>query len=837
MDEDPNSRKNVRQVSIDAFFSPKKGLASTDLDPLKERVCNEEDDNITILEITKASKGEKDLEPPLDNQESAVDTSTPLSVTVLDVKEKDLNSFQSDIIEKHLLEAAQATESMRITPDTNVNSTGVLMEDYTKSNKKRSKRDKIETSSVRQPQRGQMSTRREFDEINEELITKVKKNRKKEHETQDDVLSTTTATSLTLVEDTNDAGKCDKVEVEDAPAILDAVTKTRVEMYKQKLADLLSLCKSLQGCSNFSSGEEFSMLQEVYGLGKDHNLKSNLDVNETAEQQQRKISLQFDSVRLALQDRVEAFDETKIVECPTSLRSFLGHYVQGKSLTLTALMEQLLSHFNVKIDQSEILSTLSLWLEMEFKILAQRHCYGARPQRPNIFEDTSDRALWLWEVGNIEQVFSSEAQKLIRRMRKHRKRLGQQLRTLARILHLLHQQPIDEVKVSLEEAKVARFSHIIESEIRRGKYRERKDNEKQAKRDHKERSEGDKFEQKKFEKRRREEALEQERMLANKRKKSMVSYFRSIDSTGNEQTGPGLDSSTLEGGVCAVPKILTATCPSGVQSYGQGRYPDNKFRNGNMSSFDEAVHWVATNKTSAKHMREGTGELACGASENFTKSNRARKLSMSNWTCKRQRHEKLGIMKLLQFAENHRPAFYGTFNKTSHLLRNGRRPFARAGNVDYSVDSDDEWEEEEPGESLSDESEHESEDEDNCLDYNDSWLAHDNEIEYREDGQCSSDTELDDNMQKISGQTCHQSSKRSKRVLKKLLIQIEGPFFCQHSHDTNKDVIANGSCEYSLVSQLGQRLCSPNFESPQLRKAREFESSAGTPSQINQKAK
>lgn len=77
---------------------------------MKERVCNEEDDNITILEITKASKGEKDLEPPLDNQESAVDTSTPLSVTVLDVKEKDLNSFQSDIIEKHLLEAAQATE-------------------------------------------------------------------------------------------------------------------------------------------------------------------------------------------------------------------------------------------------------------------------------------------------------------------------------------------------------------------------------------------------------------------------------------------------------------------------------------------------------------------------------------------------------------------------------------------------------------------------------------------------------------------------------------------------------------------------------------------------------
>jgi len=57
--------------------------------------------------------------------------------------------------------------------------------------------------------------------------------------------------------------------------------------------------------------------------------------------------------------------------------------------------------------------------------------------------------------------------------------------------------------------------------------------------------------------------------------------------------------------------------------------------------------------------------------------------------------------KLFQFSENYRPAYYGTWQKQSQLI-SGRRPFAKDTNhLDYEVDSDDEWEEVEPGESLS----------------------------------------------------------------------------------------------------------------------------------------
>ncbi|XP_041791359.1 chromatin assembly factor 1 subunit A [Chelmon rostratus] len=63
--------------------------------------------------------------------------------------------------------------------------------------------------------------------------------------------------------------------------------------------------------------------------------------------------------------------------------------------------------------------------------------------------------------------------------------------------------------------------------------------------------------------------------------------------------------------------------------------------------------------------------------------------------------KRYGPMKLLQFHENYRPAYWGTWSKkSSHIL--SRCPFRQDKDLlDYEVDSDEEWEEEEPGESLS----------------------------------------------------------------------------------------------------------------------------------------
>ncbi|XP_031105672.1 chromatin assembly factor 1 subunit FAS1 [Ipomoea triloba] len=63
--------------------------------------------------------------------------------------------------------------------------------------------------------------------------------------------------------------------------------------------------------------------------------------------------------------------------------------------------------------------------------------------------------------------------------------------------------------------------------------------------------------------------------------------------------------------------------------------------------------------------------------------------------------KKLPKIKLLQFDKSYRPAFYGVWPKKSEVVR-PRCPFMKDPELDYEIDSDEEWEEEEPGESLSD---------------------------------------------------------------------------------------------------------------------------------------
>ncbi|XP_040040643.2 chromatin assembly factor 1 subunit A isoform X3 [Gasterosteus aculeatus] len=63
--------------------------------------------------------------------------------------------------------------------------------------------------------------------------------------------------------------------------------------------------------------------------------------------------------------------------------------------------------------------------------------------------------------------------------------------------------------------------------------------------------------------------------------------------------------------------------------------------------------------------------------------------------------KRCGAMKLLQFHANYRPAYWGTWSKKSSHI-SARCPFKQDKKLlDYEVESDEEWEEEEPGESLS----------------------------------------------------------------------------------------------------------------------------------------
>lgn len=95
--------------------------------------------------------------------------------------------------------------------------------------------------------------------------------------------------------------------------------------------------------------------------------------------------------------------------------------------------------------------------------------------------------------------------------------------------------------------------------------------------------------------------------------------------------------------------------------------------------------------------------------------------------------------KYLLFHENRRPAYHGTWRKKSKNIR-PRNPLGEDKEIfDYEVDSDDDWEEEEPGESLhgSDDEEKENDSDEYEVD-NDFFVPHgylsDEEIENEQEG-------------------------------------------------------------------------------------------------------
>ncbi|KAG9098646.1 hypothetical protein FRC06_006131 [Ceratobasidium sp. 370] len=82
--------------------------------------------------------------------------------------------------------------------------------------------------------------------------------------------------------------------------------------------------------------------------------------------------------------------------------------------------------------------------------------------------------------------------------------------------------------------------------------------------------------------------------------------------------------------------------------------------------------------------------------------------------------------KLFHFHENNKPAYYGTWTKTSLSIR-ARRPFGKDESLDYDYDSDEDWEEEGEGEVIV--SDGSDEDDSSSDSDEEGWLVDDDEAE------------------------------------------------------------------------------------------------------------
>ncbi|DAZ96585.1 TPA: hypothetical protein N0F65_011809 [Lagenidium giganteum] len=558
--------------------------------------------------------------------------------------------------------------------------------------------------------------------------------------------------------------------------VADPLVQARIDTYVNKINDLSTQC------SKFVTGEgpvDVAM-QDALGLGHDIRLELTKPIAPLIEG-----ACALSAAVSKQETEAGKLPAAGSIELNDALKSYISRMIQGRSTGLSCMCKELATAVVEAGEASDgrmltnWTSDLTLALELEVKMLAQRVNYGVKPPKANPYEDTSADALWTWEVGLVDKYFNEESQKLIKRMRKHRRRVGQQLKSLARVVQLLQQTPIDETKVSAEEAKVSRFVMTVESEVQKARERERREVEKAQALEDKKRLEEEKQQAKLEEKRRKDKELEEEKLQASKRRKSLVSYFRSIDASSTE-TDAMAPTQTKEEVAASERSEL-------------------------MSRMDREVAFLVS---SVGKEPTSPGKRTLGFQALFPSlATRTKSLvsgSTGSWSGRRRRDPKLGIMKFLQFHENYRPAYYGTFSKRSTIFRRGRRPFAQYSEFDYSVDSDDEWEEEEPGESLSDADSDNDDSDDDALDYGDKWLAYEDEVDYM------SDTNMDDDDADPDAPRAKQlqhapgrkgGNKKTKLV--RLEPQIIGPYFCD-----------DGTCsEHFGGAYAVQQLAPPQFES------------------------
>lgn len=150
-------------------------------------------------------------------------------------------------------------------------------------------------------------------------------------------------------------------------------------------------------------------------------------------------------------------------------------------------------------------------------------------------------------------------------------------------------------------------------------------------------------------------------------------------------------------------------------------------------------------------LKQGRKRGSCGATWPFEEDVVIVEEDFGESICEDKQKKKMRA-KFLKFHENRRPAFHGTWRKKSESVK-GRKPFGEDKIFDYEVDSDDDWEEEEQGESLNGSDDEEKENDDDYEVDNEFFVPH---------GHLSDDEIDDEATAKLSPETQKQRLKLLK---------------------------------------------------------------------------
>lgn len=221
--------------------------------------------------------------------------------------------------------------------------------------------------------------------------------------------------------------------------------------------------------------------------------------------------------------------------------------------------------------------------------------------------------------------------------------------------------------------------------------------------------------------RKEKEEVEVKKQLALQKQASMMERFLKRSKTNSSHNSQDEPASNFAPSKCVkMPKSVTLSMDSALAQNDDVNADD--LWKSHLSSWHclgrsilskGKVHWGIRRKPKTNVVKEikltASRGLSCDVEDNTEKlidgwaepNSNTRSCNAGEVNAIPCRQKGLLRRQLLQFDKCHRPAFYGVWPKKSQVV-GARHPFAMDPDLDYEVDSDDEWEEEEPGESLSD---------------------------------------------------------------------------------------------------------------------------------------
>ncbi|CAK9090277.1 Chromatin assembly factor 1 subunit A (CAF-1 subunit A) (Chromatin assembly factor I p150 subunit) (CAF-I 150 kDa subunit) (CAF-I p150) [Durusdinium trenchii] len=417
-------------------------------------------------------------------------------------------------------------------------------------------------------------------------------------------------------------------------------------------------------------------------------------------------------------------EEAEVVAAPTAkipaltdldsleAASFLSRLAQSRTCTLTQLTKlarQALAQFSEEA------------LAQKLPILVERKCYGIRRKTALSNSDCEPDSLWRWESANLELLLPQD-RKRVQEKRRRLTALSKRINTTNRLLGSLRNN--FEGKL---ETKVARDHEALEKYLREDAAQRLKDEARQQKLQTKEEEAKRKLEEKK-------------RKMEEKKRKSKE----------------GCDSASSVALSSTARPPITASLPAAAalaSAEATAREMDQAFESGAAPfTLSELVDSMRVKRKAFPLPRGRSGTL-----EPQVPRQTLDEVAVAN----------LSRKKLLQFGENRRPPYFGTFRKVATNVR-GRNPFVKEPSLDYDIYSDAEWQSEpDDGESVAESHGNNSEDGgdgEEELDYQDGWLLEDDVVEYNSDVQSSGEDDQDQDDQGVEGEDVAAKAKKGKRL-------------------------------------------------------------------------